>query len=362
MDKQLIWMIKSAYKTPTRKVLSQLASAKDLLDESDIDTSSNEYQEAVRNYYRAKDDGVEIVTYIDKEYPEALKTISMPPRVLFVRGDKKALMHKMYVGMVGSRKTDDYGMRMASSIAFELGQTGVGVISGGAAGIDAAAHIGALRAKAKTIAVLGCGIDVTYPKTNAQLFERIANEGGAVITEFLYGESPRRENFPHRNRIIAALSASVIVVRASYKSGALITANQAINMGKSVFAIPGNIDNSLSAGTNALIRDGAGVLLSSMDIIDELMLKNPDFFVMNTETESEEKQIVEEKINLQGLSAPEEEIVRLIREGKSSVEAMEQSVSFAPARITAVLGMLELKGIIRRGFDKKYKFTSGGKC
>ena len=361
MDKQLIWMIKSAYRTPTRKILGELASEKNLFDESDIDKSDKEYDEAVRNYYNAKESGVELVTYIDEEYPEALKTISMPPRVLFVRGDKKALMHGMYVGIVGSRRTDDYGLRMASSLAFELGQTGVGIISGGALGIDAAAHMGALRSNAKTIAVLGCGIDVTYPKANAPLFERIADEGGAVVTVFMYGEIPRRENFPHRNRIIASLSASVIVVRASHRSGALITANQAINMGKSVFAIPGNIDNSLSAGTNALIRDGAGVLLSSMDIIDELMLENPDFFAKCSESDGEEKETAcEEMINLKGLSAPEEEVIRLIKEGKSSAEEMEQFVSFAPARITAVLGMLELKGIIRRGFDKKYKFTSGG--
>ncbi len=365
MDKKLIWMIKSASVSPTRKNLEELSSRKDLFDESTIDFESEYYKEAKKNYDIAQKEGYSIVTYIDKLYPEKLKHISKPPAVLFVDGDATILADTVFTGIVGARKSDMYGTRMAETIALEIGQTGAGIISGGARGIDSASHRGALRSKAPTVAVLGCGLDVCYPPENKKLFREIASSGGAVVSEFPFGTPANAYNFPQRNRIIAALSTALVVVRAAYKSGSLITASRALEMGVSVFAVPGNIDDNLSSGTNALIRDGANILLSPMDVIDELIALEPDFFVREKERaelrESEEKIIIEEKPKKpQNLSSYEEEIVSIIESGAVFQSQIEEKISFEPQRLTALLGMMEIKGIIRKGPDKKYEITRRG--
>ena len=298
MDKKLIWMVKSSLVSNSRKKLSELSEREDLFDESTIDFSSEEYIEAKRNYDIAAKNGYSIVTYIDKLYPEKLKNLQKPPSVLYVSGDATILADTVFAGIVGARKTDMYGTRMAETIALEIGQTGAGIISGGARGIDSASHRGALRAKAPTVAVLGCGLDVCYPPENKKLFREIASSGGAVVTEFPFGMEALAHNFPQRNRIIAALSTALVVVRAAHRSGSLITATRALDMGVSVFAVPGNIDDKLSSGTNALIRDGANILLSSMDVIDELIALEPDFFVREKEkafSEDEEDTIIKEE-------------------------------------------------------------------
>lgn len=367
MDKRLIWAIKSSYVTPTRKKLEELRAREDLFDEDLIDIRDKKCMRAVSSFERALEKGCHIVTYIDDIYPEAFREISLPPPVLYVRGNVHALSHGVYAGMVGCRRSDDYGLRMGMQLAREIGQTGVGIVSGGAEGVDAACHQGAIMAGVPTIAVFGCGVDISYPPCNAELFERIASSGGALISEFPMGYAPTKKTFPHRNRLIAALSTAVVVVRAGKNSGSLITANQAINMDKTVFAVPGNIDDGLSIGTNELIRDGAFPLLSAMDVIDELIERKPDFFVREKEEKPKieilpyEKPTKKVKTNVV-LSEYEKEIVNIINDGYTALPDIEGKISFDASRLTALLTMMEMKGVIKRGSDKKYKLTSGGEC
>lgn len=369
MDKRLIWSIKSSYITPTRKNLTELAEREDLFDEKALNPHDRNYKIAVADFEKAMKRGIKVVTFIDREYPKALTELSNPPRLLYVDGSVEALNYGVYAGIVGCRQCDDYGIRMATQIAQEIGETGAGIVSGGAKGADSAAHRGALLAKVPTIAVLGSGFDHIYPSSNKKLFEEIAKSGGAVITEFPFDEAPCGRNFPHRNRIIAALSTALAVMRAGRRSGALITANIAIDMNRTVFALPGNIDNHLSLGTNALIRDGAFPLLSAMDIVDELMEKNPDFFVkerpkINTDTKESKPFLIIDKNEDEeiSLSEYEKEIVNIIKDGYVRAEDIEARINFEPSRLTAILGLLEIKRVIKRGSDKKYKLTSGGGC
>ena len=365
MDKRLIWAIKSSYVTPTRKKLEELRAREDLFDEDLINIKDKKYTAAVNSFEKALEKDCHIVTYIDDIYPQAFREISLPPPVLYIRGNLSALTHGVYAGMVGCRKCDDYGLRTAMQLAREIGQTGAGIVSGGAEGVDAASHQGAIMAGVPTIAVFGNGVDINYPHFNAGLFERIEKSGGALISEFPMGSSPTKKTFPHRNRLIAALSTAVVVVRAGKNSGSLITANQAINMNKTVFAVPGNIDDGLSIGTNELIRDGAFVLLSAMDVIDELIERKPDFFVREKEEEPEieilpyEKPTRKMKTNVI-LSEYEKEIVNIINDGYTTLPEIEGHISFEASRLTALLGMMEIKGVIRRGSDRKYKMIIGG--
>lgn len=377
-EKVLLWMLRASEKTPTSGFLKTLSESPDLFDFEKADKNNHYYEIIKRSYEEANKCGYRIVTYIDREYPKALKQISMPPPQLYIRGDIEALSHGLYAGFVGARICDDYGLKMASQIASEVCQTGVGIVSGGAKGVDAASHRGALLAKGRTIAVLGSGVDVLYPDVNKSLFEKIINNGGCVISEYHLGQQPDRRNFPRRNRIIAALSDVLAVIRAGARSGSLITASKALDMGKTIFAMPGNIDNSLSIGTNELINDGARMLLSSMDIIDELMERNPDFFKRDNtfvpqETEPK-KEPLKENIpkktvelspsgkSVPGVSDSENEVLMLISKGITKASEMEEKISFDASRLPGVLSMLELKGLILKGLDKKYKLRNGGKC
>ena len=363
MDRRLIWTIKSRLVRQSAKALRELAQREDLFDESSLDKESEEYKKAQEDFEMARKMGVEIVTYLDDLYPERLRNLYQPPSVLFVWGNPAILTNTVFAGIVGARKCDDYGVRTAENFAMEIGQTGAGIISGGALGVDAASHRGALRAKAPTVAVLGSGIDIAYPPENHALFSAIVNSGGAVVSEFSFGEPAHKWNFPKRNRIIAALSDTLIVTRAANRSGSLITATQAMDMNKTVYAVPGNIDNKLSQGTNELIRDGAVPLLNAMEVIDELIALNPDYFVR----EQEEGRIVydggesfsadereKKSVTASGLSEYEEEIVNIIMSGADTQNLIEEKISFEPSRLTALIQMMEIKGIIKKGRGNKY--------
>src|SRR6185436_10114651 len=190
---------------------------------------------------RIEDYGCHVLTQADAAYPELLKQIYDPPIVLYVKGELTA-KDKNAVGMVGSRQTTQYGLEVARKLAYQLGYIGVTVVSGGARGIDTAAHQGALSAKGRTVAVLGTGINIVFPPENAELFERIA-ANGAVITQFPFNRPADKQTFPIRNRIVAGMSLGTVVVEANLTSGALITANFATEYGRQVFAVPGRIDS-----------------------------------------------------------------------------------------------------------------------
>lgn len=227
------------------------------------------YRKNLNNYIEyMKKNCIDIITIYDEYYPEKLKEIYDPPVMLYIKGKKEILKGKA-VSIVGCRNSSKYGENISKKIAYNLSLNNINIVSGLAKGIDSFAHIGALEAKGKTIAVVGCGLDTVYPRENTNLFNNIIKQGGAVISEYVVGTKPLAYNFPRRNRIISGLSDSVIVVEAKEKSGTLITADFALEQGKEIYAVPGNIDNPNSYGTNELIKQGAKVLASIKDILED---------------------------------------------------------------------------------------------
>lgn len=228
------------------------------------------YKENLDKYLiNMKENEIEIITIYDKEYPDKLKVIYDPPVVLYVKGNKNILKENT-MAIVGCRLCSKYGENIAKKIAYNLSRNNINIVSGLAKGIDTYSHIGCLKANGKTIAVVGCGLDIVYPSENTKLFGNIINYGGAVVSEYPLGTKPVPYNFPRRNRIISGLSNGVIVVEAREKSGTLITVDFALEQGKNVYAIPGNINSLNSYGTNELIKQGAKIVTNMQDILEDL--------------------------------------------------------------------------------------------
>lgn len=204
----------------------------------------------------------------DKEYPKKLKQLENPPKQIYVLGDS-SILNNFSIAIVGCRLCSDYGKKMAQSIAYNLAKYDINVISGLAMGIDTNAHIGCLMNKGKTIAVVAHGLDMIYPTQNIDLANEIIENGGAIISEYPVGVTPKKENFPARNRLISGLSDGVVVIEAKERSGALITVECALEQGKDVFAVPGNINSVNSIGTNNLIKEGAKITTCVNDILEE---------------------------------------------------------------------------------------------
>lgn len=219
---------------------------------------------------RASSAGARILTFLDPEYPALLKEIHDPPIVLYVLGSFED-RDKIAVGVVGPRKPSHYGTAAAKKLSYQLAYSGVTVASGLALGIDTAAHQAALAARGRTIAVVGAGLGQIYPPENGPLVEKIASSG-AVVSEFPMGRGADRQTFPMRNRIVSGMSFGTLVVEAGSKSGALITANQAAEQGRAVYAVPGQIDAPNAIGTNRLIQQGAKLVTSAQDILDDMGL------------------------------------------------------------------------------------------
>lgn len=208
-----------------------------------------------------------LISLWDEGYPHILKETYNPPVVLYYQG-KLPDIHRS-IAVVGARKSTSYGIKAAQELAKEMAQNMITVVSGGARGIDTSAHCGALLGYGKTTAVVANGLDQVYPLENRKLFSDIVEHGGAVLSEYAFGMVPVPQNFPARNRIIAGLSSGVVVIEAALRSGALITADFALEEGRDVFAVPGTIYSPMSRGTNALLRRGAIVLTSVQDILEE---------------------------------------------------------------------------------------------
>lgn len=216
----------------------------------------------------AEHPGRSVVTLADPDYPQQLLQIPDPPVLLYVAGDR-SLLSTASLAIVGSRNATHQGVTNAERFGRALSDAGLAIVSGLALGIDAAAHRGGLAGGGSTIAVLGCGANVAYPRDNEPLFAQIA-ERGAVISEFPLGTPPSRENFPRRNRLISGLSKGCLVIEAALGSGSLITARLALEQGREVFAIPGSIHSPLSKGCHALIKQGAKLVESAQDVLEEL--------------------------------------------------------------------------------------------
>jgi DNA processing protein len=223
-------------------------------------------KEAARIALWCHRNGVRVLTYDSVDYPARLREIDEPPAVLYCRGKLPVLDGRLAIGIVGTRKADAYGEQVTYKLSFELAAAGALIISGMAAGLDGLAAVAGLNAGSETVAVLGCGIDLVYPKQHTRLAAEIA-ERGAIVTEYPPGTPPNGWNFPVRNRIISALSSGLLVVEAGEHSGALITARYAVLQGRPVFAVPGDITSPRSAGTNRLIADGAMPVLDSEGIL-----------------------------------------------------------------------------------------------
>ena len=231
---------------------------------------SKEYRKNLNEYINYMErENINLITIYDKEYPEKLKKINDYPMYLFAKGNIK-LLNKRSISMVGSRNCTNYGKIVAKKIARQLVENNYVVVSGLAKGIDTYSHIGALLYDESTIAVLGNSIDKIYPKENLNLAKKIIEKNGLIISEYVMGLELKRLNFPARNRIISGISDGVLVVEAKEKSGALITTDFALEQGRDVFAVPGNINSNYSKGTNELIKEGAILVTNVNDIIQEI--------------------------------------------------------------------------------------------
>lgn len=254
----------------------------------DLCDKSTEKAQKIVNYCQSAKVG--ILTFDSKEYPASLRSLKNPPAVLYYIGALPDFNTSLCISVVGTRTMSEYGMRAAYKIAYEVAAAGAVVVSGMALGIDGIASCAAISARGKTVAVLGCGIEIAYPKEHKKLRD-IIRQNGAVITEFAPGTEPRGMNFPIRNRIISGLSQGTVVIDADKNSGSMITAKNAILQGRDVYAVPANIDSENSSGTNSLIRDGAQAVLCGNDIIRNYMYIYRDRInvmkLMNAEKHSE---------------------------------------------------------------------------
>lgn len=229
-----------------------------------------------------RENGWHIVTCDDENYPERLRDIYGFPAVLYVWGDPSVLLTPVCISIVGTRHASDYGLQVSGGLSYSLAEAGAAIVSGGALGVDSMAHSGALNAGGKTIAFLGCGLGYPYLKENGPLRRKIARSG-AVVSEYIPFSPPTKQSFPIRNRLIAGLSLGTVVIEAGEKSGSLITARLALEQGRDVFAVPGDVMNSNHFGTNSLIRDGAKTVFSYMDILDEYLNEYGKYLKTGTE-------------------------------------------------------------------------------
>lgn len=213
-----------------------------------------------------KKNNIDIISINDKEYPQILKKIYDPPISLYIKGNKNILNNNS-IAIVGCREASDYGKKTAKYFAYNLANQNINIISGLAKGIDSYAHIGVLTASGKTVAVVGNGLDTVYPTENKYLLDKILEKGGAVISEYPLGTKAEKMNFPARNRIISGMSKGVIVIEAREKSGTLITVDFALEQGRDVYVVPGNINSINSVGTNELIKQGAKMVTTYKEIL-----------------------------------------------------------------------------------------------
>ncbi|NNJ71263.1 MAG: DNA-protecting protein DprA [Kiritimatiellales bacterium] len=287
---------------------------------------------------RAADLGIRIITPLDDEYPQALKSIHDPPIALYVKGrllqaDEKAL------AMVGSRSTSHYGLNAADRFAYQLGQTGFTVVSGLARGTDTAAHMGALKSKGRTIAVLGGAIDCLYPPENAELAEQIAKQG-AVISEYPLGRQADRMTFPYRNRIISGLSMGVLLIESAVKGGSMHTAEAAMEQGRTVFALPGRIDTPGARGPHMLIKNGAKLVETLDDILEEY-----EFLIPAAEMDAPESAAAARPDV--PLSGEESRIVEALWQEPMDIDSLARAMELKSHELSGILLGLEMKRVIR---------------
>jgi DNA processing protein len=322
------------------KVLSA-AACEALMDYRELGESSGVMRQVRRDLAWLQDHNIHLLHTHSEHYPQLLREIRRAPPLLYVWGDP-AVLSLPQIAVVGSRNPTPGGRDNALAFARELAAKGITITSGLALGVDIAAHQGALGANGKTIGVLGTGIDQIYPQRHYQIAQEIVAAGGAVITEFPLGVQPMPANFPQRNRIISGLSLGVLVVEAAVKSGSLITARYALQQNREVFAIPGSIHNPLSRGCHALIKDGAKLVETSQDIVDELRgflsLKSQEAEDPNRATTKLAQELVENE--------HEGRILAELGFDPLSLDSLVERTGLGAGELMAALLTMELKGLV----------------
>lgn len=284
--------------------------------------------------HELKERKIWVLTRWDEEYPPLLRELPQPPWVLYGKGDRSRLQPPC-LAIVGTRKPTSYGKRVTTTLASEAVTQGWSVVSGMAMGIDGVAHVAALEAGGTTVAVLGCGVDVIYPKHHRMLYQRLVTEG-VILSEMPPGTQPHPGLFPQRNRLISGLSRGVLVVEAAEKSGSLITADCAMEQGREVFAVPGPITSKQSRGTNRLIQQGAKCILSSADIWEEFS------HIPELQPASTAKQ------ETHTLSEEERRLLSLFEEEPLSLEPLAEKMGCSLGEMHALLLSLQVKGLVQQ--------------
>lgn len=315
----------NAQESELREVLSGQLVAAIVAARSDVDVAAL--------YTKSTRDGVSVTCWADDDYPALLREVPAPPPVLYYRGQLVAT-DTTAVAIVGTRKMTRYGQDMARSIAFDLARAGVTIVSGLALGIDGIAHRAALEAGGRTIAVLGSGIDIIYPGKHRDLARKIEQQG-AIITEYPPGTPPDRFNFPPRNRIISGLSRGVVVIEAPDRSGALITVDFAAEQGRDAFAVPGPVNAPASAGCLRILRDGATLVRSAEDVLEDLHIRPVDY-----EERDEEPGV---------LSDDDRRLLAVLTSQPQHIDDIAAQLGKTVADVSGELMMLELQGSVQGG-------------
>lgn len=302
-----------------------------------------EHCDLAKELRRIEEMKLTIVTREDEVYPPTLREIHDPPVVLYVMGELTKRDHNA-VGVVGSRGATAYGMAMTKKLSFQIAYAGYTVLSGLARGIDTTAHEAALAAKGRTVGVLGSGIGAFYPPENLALAEKMASNG-AVVSEYPVDRIADKQTFPYRNRIVAGWSCGLLVVEAPARSGSLITAQQAVEQGRTVYAVPGNIDRPTSMGCNRLIQQGAKLVMDGADILDDLNTLFPTAPLAPKMEESKPAAV---------LTLDEEILFRAIGTEETHINDLIAHSGLTPATVSSTLMRLEMKRVVRQLPGKRY--------
>jgi DNA processing protein len=305
---------------------------------------------AAKELAQAQALGITLITWDEPDYPQRLLEIYDPPPLLYLIGDK-SLLNRHQISIVGSRRPTPYGNQMAVKLGRDLADRGVVIVSGLARGVDSSAHSGALAsALGATIGVLGCGVDVVYPKENKKLFAEMTKRG-AIISEFAMGTFPGAQNFPIRNRVIAGMSLGTVVVEGAEFSGSLITARLAMEFGREVFGVPGNATQPSSFGPNQLIKQGAKLVTGWEDVIEELPTPvRAELVPVETATTEERTLLVE-----QNLEPFERTLYDLLAQDEAlAIDDLVEKSGLTSSEVLATLFDLELKGVVRQLPGKQF--------
>ena len=319
--------------------------------------------------------GCRTITLHDSEYPDRLRNIYDPPIVLYLRGVLPLLDDLAVVGVVGTRKCTPYGIKTAENVGYGLSHSGIIVVTGLAKGVDTAATLGALKGGAPVIGVIGSGLDIIYPPENKQVFNDVASFG-ALISEYPPGTMPLPGHFPARNRIISGISLGVAVIEAPKRSGALITAAQALEQGRDVFALPGNVDAATCEGSNALLRDGAIPFMTADDIIDEYT----ELYSINKQTSNDKEtkisfdnipkvDYIDKRIPgdvhfdklIEDLSGDEKQVAESIGQTALQVDEIISCTKLPAKQVLTALTMLELSGHAQKDKSGKWEIIIDGR-